>query len=79
VQHSKRPPEVVVRARTVHDMARAVAKTAFQRDDSFIRNCLVCLNFDETTELCKLFQQRPPARVIAFGCDSFKDVDDIPF
>lgn len=41
------------------------------------RSCLTCMNFDEKKEQCTTYKQRPPARVIAFGCDSFEE--DIPF
>ena len=40
-------------------------------------NCLNCLNFDEKKEICNLCNQRPPARVIAYGCPQW--VDEIPF
>lgn len=43
------------------------------------RNCLNCLHFTEATEQCKLWQSRPPARVIAFGCPSHHDIQEIPF
>lgn len=43
------------------------------------QTCLHCDNFDEPTEQCKLFKAKPPARVIAFGCDKFDDKDFIPF
>lgn len=39
--------------------------------------CPNCLNFDEKLEQCKLAAARPPARVIAFGCERFDF--DIPF
>ena len=39
--------------------------------------CLRCINFDAITERCKLVDQRPPARVIAYGCPKFSP--DIPF
>ena len=42
-----------------------------------IENCITCNNFDEQYEICKLVNVRPPARVIAFGCDSYDD--KIPF
>lgn len=43
-------------------------------------SCLSCKQFDESAEVCNLYQrQRPPARVIAFGCSSYADDDDIPF
>lgn len=35
------------------------------------RSCLTCMHFDEKNELCHLAHQRPPARVIALGCESF--------
>ena len=43
------------------------------------QNCLSCVNFNETKELCKKWNAKPPARVIAFGCDQYEDVDEIPF
>ncbi len=43
------------------------------------QTCLRCDNFNEEKELCKLFNMRPPARVIAFGCEKFTDDDWIPF
>jgi hypothetical protein len=38
--------------------------------------CIKCGHFNEKDEMCNLYKQRPPARVIAFGCPSF---DFIPF
>lgn len=43
------------------------------------RSCINCIHFTEHQgEVCKLVQQRPPARVIAFGCPSFAE-DPCPF
>ncbi len=44
-----------------------------------LQSCLNCENFDEKTETCGVYRQRPPARVIAYGCVSYSDSDDIPF
>ena len=41
------------------------------------RTCINCEHFDEKPELCRLAGQRPPARVIATGCE--KHLDQIPF
>jgi hypothetical protein len=41
----------------------------------FVRTCLNCDNFKN--ELCTLANQRPPAKIIVFGCDSHSD--EIPF
>jgi len=46
------------------------------------QSCIVCENFQDD-EVCKMFNVRPPARIIVFGCDKFKETDgldsDIPF
>lgn len=39
--------------------------------------CITCINFDEPQELCNLAGKRPPARIIATGCEAW--CDDIPF
>jgi hypothetical protein len=43
------------------------------------KTCVECLYFDEPSETCQFNQSnmRPPARIIAFGCDVFEY--DIPF
>lgn len=43
------------------------------------RSCLTCINFDEPSEICKLYKQRPPARIIVNGCPSFDDISEVPF
>ncbi len=40
--------------------------------------CINCINFKRQTEVCSLNNLRPPAAIIAFGCERF-DYDDIPF
>lgn len=44
------------------------------------QSCIVCEHFQEN-EVCKLFNVRPPARIIVFGCDKFEETADfdIPF
>lgn len=41
--------------------------------------CLHCVHFNEGAELCELAQppQRPPAKVITFGCPAFDPA--VPF
>ena len=40
--------------------------------------CPNCEHFDRRNEKCGLNGKRPPANVVAFGCECFKH-DDIPF
>ncbi len=46
------------------------------------QSCIVCEHFQEN-EICKMFNVRPPARIIVFGCEKYKESDsldmDIPF
>lgn len=45
------------------------------------RTCLTCVSFDRQNELCNKHRDwgRPPARVIAYGCDEYFDDETIPF
>ena len=48
--------------------------------ENIYRNCMNCINFREMqNEVCDLVMQRPPARVIAYGCPKWEDKEDIPF
>lgn len=41
------------------------------------KTCITCEHFEQKKELCQLNGLRPPATVIAFGCECF--VDGVPF
>lgn len=58
-------------------LVEALTKTSMQ--NPIYQSCINCDNFNEPLELCKLANQRPPARVICFGCKSWSDKDMIPF
>lgn len=70
---------------TREDVKRITEKLAKER---LIHSCLTCEHFYEhattmpgdkviNAETCLLYATRPPARVIAFGCDSW--TDGVPF
>lgn len=72
--------------RTLQSLSSAVAN--FVGDLTklhVIRTCISCDHFDEKSELCRNLKvtavpARPPARVIAFGCHGWENIDDdIPF
>lgn len=45
------------------------------------RSCINCMHFDEASETCGITtpRQRPPARIIAAGCNLWLDDGTIPF
>ena len=40
------------------------------------QSCLQCLHWKEKEEMCGLFKQRPPAKIIVVGCEKH---EFIPF
>lgn len=42
-----------------------------------LRSCLTCDMFKEQEEQCTVYSARPPARIIAFGCNRY--IEEIPF
>lgn len=42
-----------------------------------LRTCVTCEKFDLQSETCKQWNARPPAKVIAYGCDAY--LEEIPF
>lgn len=60
-------------------LGEALTKTLFKDEIFPFQTCITCSHFDETNELCRLYKLRPPARIIAFGCKSYADQDEIPF
>lgn len=59
-------------ASALHVAAKEIAGSVI----TCMSTCVNCLHFDEHSEVCKKYQARPPARVIAYGCEDF---DNLPF
>jgi hypothetical protein len=56
-----------------------VLREKFDRVD-FMASCLTCHHWDAGFEICKKYQLRPPAAIIANSCiESYWDIDEIPF
>lgn len=54
--------------------------SAMERDHNYLyQSCINCEWFQEKTEQCFLVKQRPPAKVIVFGCEKWIEQDEIPF
>lgn len=64
--------EIDVKA-VAQDLALVIARDL----ERMTRTCLTCEHFNEKQEMCQLANTRPPARIIAFGCEMYADI--IPF
>jgi Fe-S-cluster containining protein len=65
------------RTEALNEIGKIISDTIIKVLDNNLRSCLNCINFDEANELCNIYKQRPPARIIAKGCEQW--FDDIPF
>lgn len=67
----------ITRQQAVSGMADYLRDALVSALDRATRTCLNCERFDEPTEMCEKFQARPPARIIAHGCDEHEE--EVPF
>jgi len=65
------------RSIAVNQIAEHLAARIRQHLDECTRCCPNCDHWMPGKELCELVMQRPPADVIAFGCERYDDA--IPF
>lgn len=68
--------DIVTFPSAVNELLMRVLMDNADRGDYF-KTCITCTNWRHETELCGLYKQRPPARIIASGCESYND--EIPF
>jgi hypothetical protein len=55
-----------------------IAKQSFANElTKVVRSCLNCDKFDEPNEICNKYGGRPPAKIIAFGCEGYEE--KVPF
>ena len=46
--------------------------------ESPLQSCINCEHF-QADEKCKLFNARPPAKIIVYGCEKWIGKDEIPY
>jgi len=61
-----------------------IRETRYSKIDNLLRNelyqnCLNCLHWKETDDLCGLYKEIPPPKIIVAGCETYRDIDDIPY
>lgn len=71
---SSKPATRIEIIQTLADLARTEFVKAL---NDATRTCLNCENFLEESELCSLNNKRPPAQIIARGCECH--ADKVPF
>ena len=68
-----------LRIDATYDLQAALNIALQNLDQPLYKSCLNCLLFNERAELCNKYNQRPPARIIAYGCKDWEDIKEIPF
>lgn len=63
-----------------HKLEKALRDHSISEKDGITPSCLSCESFNEEKEICNAANgTRPPARIIALGCNLYHDKDSIPF
>lgn len=61
------------------ELQTVITRHVTKEKDGVMPSCISCKSFDEQAEMCDAYKARPPARVIAFACPTYRDKNDIPF
>lgn len=61
----------------LEDAANGLVDSMTTSVQNLLKTCVVCDHFNQTGEVCQLNRLRPPAKIIAFGCECFEN--EIPF
>ena len=61
----------------VEKLTAKIVETVERELRSNMQTCLNCQHFSEAIEKCELNFMRPPARIIAHGCECWSE--EIPF
>lgn len=73
------PIQPTLREDRIYEMRNHLADWLKSYHPELVRTCLSCSSFNEPSEYCQRYKARPPARVIAYGCPSYINEDEIPF
>jgi len=66
--------------RILNDIARLKETLTSAKAETLHISCVNCDNWHHIEEYCKKYMERPPAKIIAFGCNDWTNIDDdIPF
>lgn len=61
------------RDENVRQLAEQIAIRLVEELRNGLQTCITCEHFDEPREICNLAAKRPPAKVIAYGCNAWKE------
>lgn len=66
--------------RILNEMKDLERQLTSERAENLHVSCVNCDAWNHGEEYCMTYRERPPARIIAFGCPEWHNVnDDVPF
>jgi len=66
------------REQAIKDLSEELCKQLIFILDTQLRSCLNCTRFELEREVCILYDQRPPAKIIAKACGEWGSIE-LPF
>lgn len=73
-------PYPILRSESLENLKQSVVRLFDRNRVGYpYKNCLNCLNWNESADVCKKYNARPPTEIIVYSCPEHEDNDDIPF
>ena len=64
-----------LQATLANGLSDAISEALEEAD--LIKCCLTCRFFTEATEQCEKVKQRPPAKIICYGCEAYEPTPEV--
>lgn len=69
---------MIEREQAIKALSEEFSKMIIKTLDENLKSCINCINFENESEVCILYDQRPPAKIIAKACERWVSIK-LPF